>query len=261
VFARRTRKGFLVRAEHGRGRRDASLAPSNVAPVAAVKRIFVAVLAAAVLSGCTRAQYPAYPIVRLTPECAHRGVRLTFVGDSLARGWGASTYERAFASLVYADVREMSPKSAIRNLGTPGATTDDIAAKEVPRLHAGDCSLVVIIAGANDVQKLYTPHHFATSYATLLRNVRARLPQGAIVVMGLPDVSLAPLIPWPLKPYDAAENGAAFVPLYDLSHRDAYRWKSLLSRDGIHPNDAGYRLMADAALPSIRMVMRPHAWK
>jgi lysophospholipase L1-like esterase len=161
-------------------------------------------------------------------------------------------------------------KATLRNLGTPGATTDEIAATDVPQIHTGDCSLVIIIAGANDVQKLYTPRHFEASYASLLRKVRARLPHGALVVMGLPDVSLSPRIPWILKPFEsrlskdanasigaaAREYGAAFVPLYALSHEEASRSKSLLSRDGIHPNDEGYRIMADTALPSIMMVLQ-----
>jgi lysophospholipase L1-like esterase len=213
---------------------------------------------------------PAIALVRLDPACAREGIRLTIVGDSLARGWGASAPKYAFASLVFADVKNASPKATMRNLGIPGATTDEIVAKEVPQIRATDCAIIVIISGANDVQKLHTPHHFGTSYAMLLQQIRKQLPQAALVVMGLPDVSLSPIIPWPLKPLEswlskdgdaaigavAPEYGAAFVPLYALSRREAYREGSLLSGDGIHPNDSGYRIMADAALPSISEVAR-----
>lgn len=235
-----------------------------------MKRLCAVSLSSILLSGCTRAPVPTYAPVRLAPSCAREGIRLTIVGDSLARGWGASAAKHDFASLVYADVRRRSPKTTLRNLGIPGATTDEIATAEVPHIRDDDCSLVVIIAGANDVQKLYTPHHFRASYAELLQNVRARVPHGALVVMGLPDVSLAPLIPWILKPAEswlskdadasiaaaARENGAAFVPLYAFSHQEAYRWKSLLSGDGIHPNDEGYRIMAATALPTIVSTIR-----
>ena len=236
-----------------------------------MKRFSIVVLSSILLCACARAHAPARPLVRLPHACAREGIRLTIVGDSLARGWGASSYKNAFASLIYADVRRTSPKSTIRNLGTPGATTDEIAAREVPRILPGDCSLVVIISGANDVQKLYTPHHFQASYSKLLHDIRKRLPDGALVVMGLPDVSLTPLIPGILKPIEswlskeadaaigtaAGEYGAAFVPLYALSHEDAYRSKSVISRDGIHPNDEGYRLMADTTRPAIALVLPP----
>jgi acyl-CoA thioesterase I len=235
-----------------------------------VKNLYIVVLSAVLLCNCARSHDPTYPLVRLAPACAQEGVRLTIVGDSLARGWGATAPKNTFASLVYADVRRKSPKTTMRNLGAPGATTDEIATTEVPHIHADGCSLVVIIAGANDVQKLYTPRHFRVSYAKLIQEVRDRLPHGALVVMGLPDVSLTPLIPWFLKPFEswlsrdadtsiaaaAREYGAAFVPLYALSHKDAYLSKSLLSSDGIHPNDAGYRIMAGTASPSIVMMLQ-----
>ena len=228
-------------------------------------KILCIVFSAALLCSCAPARDSMRALVRLDPSCAQERLRLTIVGDSLARGWGASSAKTSFASLVYAELRRENPKTTIDNLGTPGATTDEIATAQVPRIQPGSCSLVIVISGANDVQKLYTPGHFRGSYARLLRKIRAILPRGALVVLGLPDVSLSPRIPWFLKPIEsrlskdantsiataARAYGAAFVPLYALSREEASRSMSLLSRDGIHPNDAGYRLMARAALPAI----------
>jgi lysophospholipase L1-like esterase len=228
------------------------------------------VLAMMALSyGCTQDRAPAYRPVRLAPACAREGIALTIVGDSLARGWGATAPQHDFAFLVYSGVKRSSAKTTMRNLGIPGATTEEIARSEVPRIATGRCSLVVVISGANDVQKLYSASRFRTSYHELLRALRARIPDGGFVVMGLPDVSLSPRIPWFLKPMEsqlskdasasiageAARYRCAFVPLYALSHRQAYRAHSLLSADGIHPNDAGYRIMANAALPAIAAVL------
>jgi len=227
-------------------------------------------LAAILLCSCSGTQAPASALVRLAPACARERIAVTFVGDSLARGWGASAPNASFASLIYADVRRTHSNATMRNLGKPGATTDEIAAAEIHEIRSSDCALVVVISGANDVQRLYTPAHFKSSYANLLRKLRARLPLGAIVVMGLPDVGLSPRIPWFLKPAEswlsrdgdaaigaaAREYGAAFVPLYALSHEEAYRSNSLLSGDGIHPNDEGYRIMAGAALPSVLKVLQ-----
>lgn len=240
----------------------------SLAPLLRPARLLLVFLFA--LAGCARLHESVTPLVRLSPACAQTGVHITIVGDSVARGWGASDSKHTFASLVYADVRRDSPKTTLRNLGTPGATTDEIAQAEVPHLRSAECSLVVIVAGANDVQKLYTPQHFRLSYDELLSKIRARLPKAALVVMGLPDVSLSPRIPWFLKPFEsrlsrdadssiasaARRYGAAFVPLYALSHEQAYRSTALLSNDGIHPNDGGYRIMAAAAMPSIVTVLQ-----
>jgi acyl-CoA thioesterase I len=213
---------------------------------------------------------PTRPIVRLAPACAREGIQLVIVGDSLARGLGASAPKNTFASLIYAELRRKHPKMTMRNLGRLGATTDEIAATEISHVDADSCSLVVVIAGANDVQKLYTPRHFGASYAKLLQNIRARLPHAGLVVMGVPDVSLSPRIPWFLKPIESRlsrdasasvaaavrEYGAVFVPLYTLSHQEADRSNSLLSSDGLHPNDKGFRIMGDTALPSLMSVLQ-----
>jgi len=230
-----------------------------------MKSLRVAVVAALLMNGCARTPETVSPLVRLAPGCAQQDVRLTIVGDSLARGWGASVPQNSFASLIYDDVRRRFPKTTMRNLGIPGATSDEIARAEVGRIERDECSLVVIVSGANDVQRLYTPRHFRASYTKLLGAIRARVPHAAVVVIGLPDVSLSPRIPWFLKPFEsrlskdgsasiaeaAREYGAAFVPLYDLSREEAYRSQSLLSADGIHPNDAGYRIMAAAVWAQI----------
>ncbi len=237
-----------------------------------MKHLLAIATSAILLHGCASATTPKAtpPIVHLPPTCRQNGVHLTIVGDSLARGWGASAPQNTFAARIYRAVRQGRPQTTLQNLGIPGATSDEIATKEVPLIRAHDCSLIVIVAGANDVQKLYTPRHFRVSYANLLHNIRARAPHAALVVMGLPDVALSPRIPWILKPLESAlsragnksiaaaarEHGAAFVPLYAVSHENAFRSKRLLSNDGIHPNDDGYGIMAAAASPTIMMLMK-----
>ncbi|MBV9269562.1 MAG: hypothetical protein JO165_00605 [Candidatus Eremiobacteraeota bacterium] len=90
-------------------------------------------------------------------------------------------------------------------------------------------------------------------------------PKSGLLVTGLPDVSLSPRIPRIAKfvisdlsrrandsiSRAASEYGAATVDLYSLSLRDADKKGSLLSRDGMHPNDHGYQRMAEAAYPAI----------
>lgn len=231
-----------------------------------------AALALGLLSSCAQAHAPAArEIVRLPATCHKATLHLTIVGDSLARGWGASNPRGTFAALLYRQIRKTYSSATLDNLGIPGATTDDIAKKEADRIATRPCSLVVLIAGANDVQKLYTPAHFRTSYTALIRKIRERLPDGALMVIGLPNISLSPLIPWILKPVEsqlakadnvaiadaARQSGAAFVPMYDLSQRNADRTNHLLSHDGIHPNDRGYFIMATAAAPAVAKLTHP----
>lgn len=201
----------------------------------------------------------------LPVACSTQPVQLTILGDSLARGWGARDPHNAIAARVYAFVQAKHPGSTLTNLGAPGLTTDEIARTQAPHVRASACSLVVVIAGANDVQKYYTPQHFRSSYEALLRQIRERDPGCALIVMGMPDVALSRRIPWLMKPIVAAlseranasiaraavEYDAAVVPLYSLSLKDAPKANALLSSDGIHPNDQGYLEMASATYPAL----------
>jgi len=170
---------------------------------------------------------------------------------------------------IFEFVNRHHPGTTMTNLGVPGATTDEIARTQAPLVSPKSCSLIIVIAGANDVQKYYTPAHFQRSYMALLRGLRMRDPHAAIIVMGMPDVALSRRIPWAAKPViawlsraastsiaeAASQYHAAMVPLYGLSLKDAPHAGTLLSADGIHPNDRGYAAMASATRPIIRMVL------
>ncbi|MBV9269563.1 MAG: SGNH/GDSL hydrolase family protein [Candidatus Eremiobacteraeota bacterium] len=113
----------------------------------------------------------------LPPTCSQRPVHVTFVGDSLAVGWGASNPRYTFTSRVFQYIDTRRPHSTMLNLGAPGQTSDEIATHQVPLIRRQPCSLIVIIAGANDVQKFYTPAHFERSYQHLLHEAHGRDPQ------------------------------------------------------------------------------------
>lgn len=94
--------------------------------------------------------------------------------------------------------------------------------------------------------------------------------RAALVVTNLPDVGLSRIIMPPVKPiistlaaFDsnaiaraADKYGAWVVDLWTVSRLDARHRVQLLSRDGIHPNDEGYAVMAAAAYPMIDRAMR-----
>jgi lysophospholipase L1-like esterase len=203
--------------------------------------------------------------MHIAAHCAVQPIHMTIVGDSLARGWGARDPRDTLTARIFEFVRRRHPGTTMINLGVPGATTDDIARTQASLVRPRTCSLIVVIAGANDVQKYYTPAHFQRSYTRLLQRLRTRDPQAAIIVMGMPDIALSRRIPWPAKPVIAGLSRAAddsiagaasqyhagVVPLYALSLKNAGSAGTLLSSDGIHPNDRGYAAMASATYPVI----------
>lgn len=187
------------------------------------------------------------------------------MGDSLVAGYGASTRSKNFAALVSRYVKARHPRSVSSNLGAPGANTRQIAQRELPLLRHEECALVIVVAGGNDVQQYIAPARFSADYDALLAGIRRRNPQAAIVVTNLPDVALSRIIMPPVKPIisslaardsdaiarAAQKYGAWTVDLWGVSEMLANRRARLLSRDGIHPNDEGYAVMAAVTFPLI----------
>jgi lysophospholipase L1-like esterase len=166
----------------------------------------------------------------------------------------------------------------------PGNFIDD-EAPFVPKTS----TLVTIFAGANDTNTIATAvasgaggsdrngyvdaqvQAFASDYATLISAVRQRAPSAKIVVANLPNVAGMPYAAG-LSAADKlimqrisvgfstqavnplASQGIAVV---DLLCDARFLQPSIFSSDGFHPNDTGYRLLADVMLDAIRQPTYP----
>jgi len=221
-----------------------------------------------VAGGCATHKDPApFPSPARLASC-RAAVRLVVVGDSLAHGTGASMPAHSFVGLVAGHVRQHRRLTLV-DYGIPGANASDVTRREVPRIRPEACDVVVVIAGANDVQQFHTPGRFAEDYLRLIAAVRKRDPHAALVLLGLPQISQSRIIPEILKPPIgylsdrgnasirdlAARYHAGFVDLFALSLAHARGSRMLIGPDGIHPNDDGYALMAAAAYPAVDAVL------
>jgi acyl-CoA thioesterase-1 len=226
-------------------------------------RSFLATIAMVGVCACGHVRPPAFPAPAALAGCG-TAVRMVVLGDSLARGIGASDAAHSFVGLLAAHVRR-DRRVRIVDYGMPGANASDIARREVPPLRPGPCDLVIVIAGANDVQQFHTPGQFAGDYLRLIRAVRERDPRAGLVLLGLPQISQSRIIPGifkaPIGYLSDRDNAsirdvagryrAGFVDLYALSLAHATGTGKLIGPDGLHPNDRGYALMAAAAFPAV----------
>lgn len=150
-------------------------------------------------------------------------------------------------------------------------------------------TLVTIFAGGNDANAIATAVErglggpdpraylaeqirlFATDYDTLIRGVRQRAPSARIVVANLPNFAALPFT----ASYSQlrkqvvqtlsvgfstnAINGFAAqgVAVVDLLCEDRAYSASNYSRDGYHPNDAGYAMLASLMLDAINAASYP----
>jgi len=176
--------------------------------------------------------------------------RVVFVGNSITEGW-----VQYFPS--------MFPGRPYIGRGIGGQTTPQM----VVRFHADVVSLkpavVVILAGTNDIAGNTGPSTNAmiqdniAAMTNIAQANRIRVVLSSILPVydypWRPGLAPAPRIvainAW-MKAY-AARVGATYVDYHTAMKDDRDGLRAGLGDDGVHPNDAGYRIMAALVVPAI----------
>ena len=138
--------------------------------------------------------------------------RLVLIGDSPVEGVGNAQHKHALGGeTAHAFAKSLCPNkySHVRywSYGKCGLTVRGIQNEMVPLLHqvADDKSTIhaiVLLCGVNNVlDPLSTPASFYTEVYNLLNSIRSHLQLTCtpIIVLGLPDFSKLPFLPWPLS--------------------------------------------------------------
>jgi len=164
------------------------------------------------------------------------------LGDSLVAGTGA-TEGNDFVSILSKKIGE-----PIENLGVPGNTTADAllrvdgAVQKSPRI-------VILLLGGNDfLRKVPRDNTF-----TNLKNIIAKFQNnGAIVI--LLGVRTGLIFDGSAANFEdlARNTGSAYVP--DVLD-GLFGYPKYMS-DEIHPNDAGYAIVAGKVYPVLRKLLR-----
>lgn len=171
------------------------------------------------------------------------GTDIIAFGDSLIEGKGASSEENSFVALLSKKIGQ-----PIVNLGHSGDTTADGVGR-INQLDAYKPKVVLLLLGGNDHLKKVPISETRRNLATLIQNIQER---GAIVLLlgvrgGLFN-----------DPFDTE-----FENLRDTYHTayvsdvlDGLFGNMEYMSDAIHPNDAGYRIIADRVYPVIAELLR-----
>ncbi|OHA92023.1 MAG: hypothetical protein A3J09_00805 [Candidatus Zambryskibacteria bacterium RIFCSPLOWO2_02_FULL_51_21] len=157
------------------------------------------------------------------------GTDIVAFGDSLVEGVG-SAQAGGFVRMLSEDLN-----IPIINLGVSGNTTAD-ALKRIKELDRYKPKVVMILLGGNDYLQKVPKEETLANMNKIIDEAQKR---GAVVLfLGL-DKSYGSL---------AKETGAAYIP--DILGGILGN-KNLMS-DSLHPNDLGYRLMADRVKPVLK---------
>ncbi|HET7108047.1 MAG TPA: SGNH/GDSL hydrolase family protein [Candidatus Acidoferrum sp.] len=171
-----------------------------------------------------------------------------FLGDSITESWNLSVF--------------FKDKSYV-NRGISGQTTPQILLRFRQDVIALKPEIVVILAGTNDIAENTGP----TTLEAIEDNLKSMvdLAQKNSVRPILASVLPAAAFPWrpELRPIEkilalnqwmkgyAASEHIAYVDYYSAMVNDQHGLKPELSGDGVHPNEAGYAVMAPLVAEAI----------
>ena len=172
------------------------------------------------------------------------------LGDSSAQGVGVDDPADGYVSILAERLATQQNRPvAVRNLSVSGATLATLIDDQLPQLaELPTPAVCTLCIGGNDmIQRRFDPNRFRDEFAQIL----AALPPGAFVG-DLPTFGHWPFEPRvravnPIIHELVADHGHHLVPLHEVSRAQwLVRILGQVNGDWFHPNQAGYRLWADA---------------
>jgi lysophospholipase L1-like esterase len=174
--------------------------------------------------------------------------RVVFMGDSITESWALADF---FASKPYV------------NRGISGQTTPQMLLRFRQDVIALQPRVVVILAGTNDIAENTGPITLEAIEDNLMSMVDVAKRNGIRVVFS----SLVPAFQYPWRPElapvekirvlndwikdYAAKEGLIFLDYYSALANEKRGLRAELTEDGVHPNKAGYAIMAPLAEKAI----------
>jgi len=175
--------------------------------------------------------------------------RVVFMGDSITDGW---------------KLTQFFPGKPYVNRGISGQTTPQMLIRFRPDVIALRPKVVVFLAGTNDIAGNTGPMTLEAIEDNLASMAELATANNIKVVLSSvlpvcdyiklqterrPPEKVIALNAW-IKDY-AARNGFVYLDYYSAMLDDKQMFRKELTYDGLHPNDAGYEVMAPLAEKAI----------
>ena len=186
-------------------------------------------------------------------NAAEKSPIVTVLGDSITAGLGLPARDALPAQLQTA-LERMGVRAAVRGAGVSGDTSGGGLAR-VDFSVGADTAVCVVALGGNDLLQGADPSRTKANLKRIIEKLKARRIR--VVLAG---VRAPPLIGASyardftgLYPALARETGVVFHPDFVTGVVGAQR---LMQRDGIHPNAAGARVIAERLAPTVATALR-----
>jgi lysophospholipase L1-like esterase len=202
------------------------------------------------------------PATRHTPFPATASFRYIAVGASDSVGVGASDpVTRSWPAILRA---KMPSGTAYLNVAVSGSTVAQAIAEQLPQAAAQPADAVSVWLAVNDLNAGVDPLAYAADLGRLLDGLRSN---GASIFIGtVPDLTRVPVYAQ-VEPSFLAARVAAYnevirtvsaargdrVIVVDLfTGSEVITRESVVARDGFHPSDRGYELIAERFASAMR---------
>jgi acyl-CoA thioesterase I len=221
---------------------------SPVLPRPAFSRWALAVAGALLLGARPAEAEPA------SPEAPAPGA-VVFFGDSITAGYGLEPAD-AYPSLLVARLREAGFPHAVVNAGLSGETSA-AGGRRAPWVLRRPVAVFVLALGGNDGLRGIPVDETARNLQAIIDTVRRLQPRARIILAGMEaPPNMGPEFTTGFRniyPRLARESGVALVPFLLEGVGGV---PELNQHDGIHPNAAGQKIVAENVWKVLLAVLR-----
>jgi lysophospholipase L1-like esterase len=162
---------------------------------------------------------------------------IAFFGDSVSVGFGASDRRHGYVARVSRRLRILGRRVVQTVYAKGGVPVAHWERAPIPR----KLDAAVVELGTNDVRLGTPPAQFAQEYRRLTSRIRAANPKVRVLCLSVLPHSEAAGRDGVMNAQIRAVCPGTYVDITGLRDRPHIR-----SSDGFHPNDVGYRLIAQA---------------
>lgn len=195
------------------------------------------------------------PVTSIAAQDAGRMKTILVFGDSLSDGLGLRR-SQAYPALLVEKLRADGLNYEVINASQSGGTTEEGLRRLPPHLKR-PIDIFILQLGVNDLFRSVPVPQIRENLQSIIDQVRARNPSVRIVIAGLqvPNYPAQDYVAGFIQMYAdlASKNGATLVP--SLLERVAGDPKMTLP-DGIHPNAAGQKILAQNVWPYLEPIAR-----
>ncbi len=182
-----------------------------------------------------------------------KSVNLLFLGDSIMHGWTMTWMKHNGMNIWKGELGGYSKL----NFGLSGDKVQNLLWRitEGKQLDGTRAAVIVLMIGTNNIIKGDSVQDIADGIQNLLKILREKQPDAQIILLGIPPVA------WKMK------ESAALNPLIEkLADNDKIVYVNLAPlflgvdgktknlHDGLHPDEAGYKAVADKLIPVFNQI-------